>query len=191
MWQDLLHADQQLLLALNGSWGTGWDTFFYWISSKVIWIPLYAAILWVVWRQNGWKGLLWMLLCLGIAIIAADQICNFFKHYVPKFRPSHNPDIQAWVHIVRDYRGGLYGTVSAHAAISFTIATFSSLLFRKRWYTLMIYAWAILVAYSRIYLGMHFPLDLLFGTLLGLMLGALSFRAFRRIYLRPAKNTQP
>ncbi len=191
MWQDILHADQQLLLALNGSWGSGWDTFFYWISSKIIWIPLYIAILWAAWRQTGWKGLLWMLLCLGIAIIAADQICNLFKDYVPKFRPSHNPDIQAQVHIVNDYRGGLYGTVSAHAAISFTIATFSCLLFRKRWYSIAIFAWALLVAYSRIYLGMHFPLDLFFGTLLGITLGYVSFRTYARIFLTPRKTVLP
>ena len=191
MWQDILHADQQLLLALNGSWGSGWDTFFYWISSKIIWIPLYAAILWGVWRRYGWKGLLWMLLCIGVAIIAADQICNLFKNNLPKFRPSHNPDIQTWVHIVNNYRGGLYGTVSAHAAISFTIVTFTSLLFRKCWYTVAICAWALLVAYSRIYLGMHFPLDLFFGTLLGITLGYGSFCVYRRIFLAPRKTSLP
>ena len=156
----------------------------------MIWIPLYIAILWAVWRQYGWKGMLWMLLCVGIAIIAADQICNLFKNNLPKFRPCHNPDIQNWVHIVNNYRGGLYGTVSAHAAISFTLATFTSLLFRKRWYTLTICAWALLVAYSRIYLGMHFPLDLFFGTLLGITLGYTSFCVYRRIFLSPRKTTQ-
>lgn len=191
MWQDILHADQQLLLALNGSWGSGWDTFFYWVSDKIVWAPLYAAILWAAWRQNGWRGLLLMLLCLGAAIALADQICNFFKYHVPKFRPSHNPAIQHMVYIINDYRGGLFGTVSGHAAISFTIATFSSLLFRKRWYTVAIYGWAALIAYSRIYLGMHFPLDLFFGTLLGLTLGYLSFRLYCRLYDRKANTARP
>lgn len=103
-----------------------------------------------------------MILCLGIAVIAADQICNFFKHFTPKFRPSHTPEIKEFVHILHDYRGGLYGTVSAHAAISFTIALFSLRLFRSKWFSGAIIFWAILVSYSRIYAGVHFPMDILF-----------------------------
>ena len=126
MWQQILHIDQQLLLALNGSWGGFWDTFFYIVTARLTWIPLYAAILYFAWRRIGTRNLLWMLVCLGVAVIAADQICNFFKHYTPKLRPSHTPAIEQFVHTLHGYRGGLYGTVSAHAAVSFTIAMFSS-----------------------------------------------------------------
>lgn len=91
MWQQILHIDQQLLLALNGSWGGFWDTCFYIVTARLTWIPLYAAILYFAWRKIGTRNLLWMLVCLGVAVIAADQICNFFKHYTPKLRPSHTP----------------------------------------------------------------------------------------------------
>ena len=98
MWQQILHIDQQLLLALNGSWGGFWDTFFYIVTARLTWIPLYAAILYFAWRRIGTRNLLWMLVCLGVAVIAADQICNFFKHYTPKLRPSHTPAIEQFVH---------------------------------------------------------------------------------------------
>ena len=102
------------------------DTFFYWVSARLTWVPLYAAMLYAVWRKWGWQGVLWVALCLGVTVGLADQICNFFKHHTPKFRPTHTPDIETLVHTVRGYRGGLYGTVSAHSAISFAIALFTS-----------------------------------------------------------------
>lgn len=113
VWQSLLDIDKQLLLALNGDGGAGWDTFFYIVSARLTWVPLYAAILYAVWKQWGWRRLLWVAVVLGLCVGAADQICNFFKHFTPKFRPTHTPDIEAFVHTVRGYRGGLYGTVSA------------------------------------------------------------------------------
>ena len=124
---------------------------------------------------------------------AADQICNFFKHFTPKFSGRPAPDIEAFVHTVRGYRGGLYGTVSAHAAISFAIALFTARLFRKRWYTVAIFGWALLLAYSRIYLGVHYPMDILLGTALGLGLGAGAFALFGRLMKRvetPPERTE-
>ena len=126
-------------------------------------------LLYAVWRRFGTRGLLWVVLFLGATVIADDQICNFFKHNVPKLRPTHTPGVESLVHTVRDYRGGLYGTVSAHAAISFSIALFTALL-----------------AYSRIYLGVHYPMDILFGLLLGLSLAAVSVR----LCLRRMRRTE-
>ena len=184
VWQTILDTDKMWLLALNGDGGPIWDTFFHIISERLTWVPLYLVILFIVWRRWGWRGLLWVGLTLGIAVIAADQICNFFKHFTPKLRPSHTPDIEAFVHTVSGYRGGLYGTVSAHAAISFAIALFTARLFRRPWYTVAIFAWALLVAYSRIYLGLHFPMDLTLGALLGLGLGEGAFRICRSTMIR-------
>ena len=121
MWQSLLDLDRELLLALNGDGGAFWDAFFYFVTARLTWIPLYAVLLYAVWRRFGTRGLLWVVLFLGATVIADDQICNFFKHNVPKLRPTHTPGVESLVHTVRDYRGGLYGTVSAHAAISFSI----------------------------------------------------------------------
>lgn len=91
MWQQILHIDQQLLLALNGSWGGFWDTFFYIVTARLTWIPLYAAILYFAWRRIGTGNLLWMLVCLGVAVIAADQICNFFQALYPEALARRTP----------------------------------------------------------------------------------------------------
>lgn len=189
-WQSLLDLDQQLLLTLNTDGGAFWDLFFYIVSNKLTWIPLYLAILYAIWKRWGWRQLLWVVLILGLSVVAADQICNFFKHFTPKFRPSHTAEIEAWVHTVRGYRGGLYGTVSAHAAISFTIALFTARLFQKRWYTFTIFGWAILVAYSRIYLGVHFPMDLLLGTLLGLTIASIAWLFLPKQMQNTLKHTE-
>ena len=109
IWQTLLDVDKQLLLALNGDGGPFWDNFFYVVSAKLTWVPLYVLLLYCIWRRMGWRGLLWSVVILGVSVGLADQICNFFKHYTPKFRPTHTPDIEMWVHTVKGYRGGLYG----------------------------------------------------------------------------------
>lgn len=111
-------------------------------DGPLTWFRCHAVLLYAVWRRFGTRGLLWVVLFLGATVIADDQICNFFKHNVPKLRPTHTPGVESLVHTVRDYRGGLYGTVSAHAAISFSIALFTSVLFRRRWYAIAIFVWA-------------------------------------------------
>ncbi len=181
MWQQILHVDQQLLLALNGSWGSGWDTFFYIVESRLTWVPLYVAIPYFAWHKIGTRNLFWMLLFLIGAVIAADLICNLLKFSIPKLRPSRTPSIEQFVYVLYDYRSGHSGTVSAHAAISFTIAMFSSRLFARSWYTWAIMLWAALVSYSRIYAGLHYPMDILFGIILGLSLGTMAYKAYRKV----------
>ena len=97
MWQSLLDLDRELLLALNGDGGAFWDAFFYFVTARLTWIPLYAVLLYAVWRRFGTRGLLWVVLFLGATVIADDQICNFFKHNVPKLRPTHTPGVESLV----------------------------------------------------------------------------------------------
>jgi undecaprenyl-diphosphatase len=184
MLDALLNLDTALLLDLNGSWGVGWDTFFYWMSDKWIWIPLYLAILGVVWRRHGWKTLLAVLVFIALAVLLADNICNLAKYGLKKLRPTHDPDLQGMVHTVRGYVGGLYGTFSAHAATCCAIAAFTTRLFRTGWYTVFIWLWVVVVSYSRIYLGVHFPLDILCGSTVGFLAGWWAFVLFRSARFR-------
>ena len=108
------------------------------------------------------------------AVILADQVCNIFKYGFEKLRPTHNPLTADLVHTVNNYRGGLYGTFSAHTATCFVIATYTSLIFKSKLYTLLIFAWAILVAYSRIYLGVHFPFDIMGGAITGYIMALIA-----------------
>lgn len=171
--------DQNLLLALNFDGGWFLDQAMYIVSGKLTWIPFYLIILWIIYDRMGLKALLMSVVTIALLITCADQTATLAKTYLPKFRPTHYEPIAAQVHTVNGYVGGWYGTVSSHAANCFGLALFTSLLIRRRWFSWMMFVWAALVAYSRIYLGVHYPMDILIGTLEGLFWAWLWYRIYR------------
>jgi len=176
--------DTELFLDLNGPWGPGWDSFFYQMSGRVIWIPLYLFILFIIYWRWGWKTMLASLVFIGLSVILTDQICNVFKSGFEKLRPTHHPHIQHLVYTVNDYRGGRFGTFSAHAAATSCIATFSALIIRKKTFNVLIPLWVIVVSYSRIYLGVHFPADIACGMVTGVLTAMIAYMLFRLRQLR-------
>jgi undecaprenyl-diphosphatase len=172
----ILQYDKELFLALNFDGGAFWDNLFWAVSGKLTWVPLYLLVLFLIYRRYGWRYTIVATLFIVAAVVLADQICNLFKSGIPKLRPTHNPDFEGKISLVHGYRGGLYGTVSAHAATVFAIMTVSVSLVRARWFTVMMIAWALLVCYSRIYIGAHYPLDILFGALTGFVLGVCAIK---------------
>lgn len=176
--------DQNLLLALNFDGGTVMDWLMYTISGKYIWIPFYICILWIVYARLGLRMLILFVLFVPLLITCADQTATLAKTYLPKARPTHFEPIMAGVHTVNGYVGGPYGTVSSHAANCFGLALFSWLLIRRRWFAWMMFCWATVVSYSRIYLGVHYPMDILVGTVEGLFWGWVWYRALRWVETR-------
>lgn len=170
---------ENLFLLLNFDGGPCWDTFFWHVSGKLQWVWLYLLMLWLMARRVGWRRMLLALGIIVLAVVLSDQIATFFKTYTPRLRPSRTPALEGMVHTVRGYRGGLYGTVSAHAATTCSIALISALILRNHLYTCLIALWALLVAYSRIYLGVHFPLDILLGWVDGAVVGVSGFGVWR------------
>ena len=152
-------------------------------SGKLIWVPMYATMLYILFRRFGWKVALCFTIGIACAIAIADQIgASMIRPAVERYRPSNlNNPIHTLVHIVDGYRGGRYGFPSCHAANSFALATFLSLLFTKRRFTIFIFIWAITTAYSRLYLGVHYPGDLLVGALLGSASGWLTYSISKKI----------
>ncbi len=162
--------DQQLLLLINSHNSPFWDNIMYAISGKLIWVPLYLAILMVLWLRYRRK-LLVIILLIAVAITLSDQVSVLIKASVQRLRPCHEPALEGLVHLVRNKCGGAYGFVSSHAANSFTVAILSLLLIKNRWFTGFIIFWAATIGYSRIYLGVHYPGDVVAGSLLGILTG--------------------
>lgn len=194
--------DRELLLAINGSWGNGWDLFWWTVSQIWCWVPLYIAMIGLMWHKLGWRQ---MLVAVGLVILGlalADQTANFFKNHTPKLRPTHTTllwdglPFNEWVHTVRDYsgydyRGGWFGTVSGHAATSMTIGLTAAGIYRNRWFSLAMGFYIVLTCFSRMYLGVHFPLDIVFGLTAGTLIGLLMLWLWRLINRRWGDRLQP
>ncbi|MCU4165355.1 phosphatase PAP2 family protein [Marinilabiliaceae bacterium A049] len=182
--QSLLELDKDILLFLNSHFSAYWDNFFWMFTSKEVWVPLYLTIGYVIFKNHGFKGII-TLLSFVLLIILCDQIStNIFKEGFQRLRPSHDEDLKYLVHLIAGKRGGLYGFVSSHSANSFGLAMFSSLLFRNKTYTFFIFTWASINAYSRIYMGVHFPGDIIGGFLLGIILALFVYEVYLRIITR-------
>jgi undecaprenyl-diphosphatase len=167
----LERLDQQFFLFLNSIHSPFWDQVMYTISGKVIWAPLYLTILIYVGIKYKRKFLI-ILLFIILAVILADQTSvQLFKNLVQRLRPCHEPSLEGLVHLVNGECGGKFGFVSSHATNSFNVALISLLFVRKRWFTISIITWASVIGYSRIYLGVHYPGDVLCGSLLGALIG--------------------
>ncbi len=183
----IIEFDKQLLLLLN-SFNNGYlDTFMFTFSKVAVWIPFYMSVVYILFKSQGKKAI-WMLLLLIIGVVLADQISGFMKNGFQRFRPSHDPTIQNFVHIVNNSRAGLYGFVSSHAANTVGFAVLSSLFIRRQTYTIAALSWALITSYSRIYLGLHFPLDILGGALTGTFIALFLYFIYKK-YILKADNS--
>ena len=175
MIDTLQNLDSEVFLFFNQAHCPFFDSFMSLYSGKFIWIPMYAALLIVMLRRYPLIKVLFLLAGIALSITLADQICSsLIRPLCERLRPS-NPDnpLAELTHIVDGYRGGAYGFPSCHAANSFALAVFAALMLRRRGFTLFIMLWAAVNCYSRIYLGVHYPGDLIVGALIGSAVGCL------------------
>ena len=174
MIEFLTELDTQLLLTINALNTPALDQFMYLLSAKLVWLPLYIILLLISVHRYGWGGGMFIAFGIALAVLIADQTCSsLIRPLVERMRPSNpNNPISTMVHIVNDYRGGRYGFPSCHAANTVAVATFLSLVYKGRKVIITsLILWAIMNCYSRMYLGVHYPGDILVGSLIGYATG--------------------
>lgn len=186
MLNELIDFDRWLLLAVNGSTSLYLDSVVKTLTTAVTWIPLYLALFYLVMRNNDFvRRILFIVLCAGLCYFFAGALDDgIVKPLVARWRPTHDPIIGWQVDVVNGYRGGNYGFFSAHASNTFSIAVFFSLLVRSRLLTVAMVTWSLTNCWTRLYLGVHFPGDILCGLLWGGIVGSSVYYFFLRVERR-------
>lgn len=180
---NLIFLDKELTLFLNGLNSPALDAFFYAATSMMLWVPLFLTILWMIFRRQGGRGLMTVVV-IGLLILIADQLTSgLMKPLFERLRPTHDGVMQYLVHTVNGYRGGLYGFASSHAANTFAVATFLVLVVRRWSLSIAMVAWALINSYGRVYQGVHFVGDVLVGAIIGIVVGRLIYEMYLHLVL--------
>lgn len=181
--EQLINIDKQLLLAMNGSESLFWDGVMQVYTTTVVWLPFALALVYLLIKNNNLMNFIVLLVMCTLVIALADGITSTIcKPLFARFRPTHDPEIMYLVDVVDNYRAYKYGFMSSHAANSFGVAVFVMLLVKNRLLSVSVILWALINCYSRIYLGVHYPGDIICGALVGIVCGILVYKLY--LYIR-------
>ena len=194
MLDRILHIDTELLLAING-WHAPWADRLMWIvSAKETWIPLYLLLVGLlVWRYRkpAMTSVKWLqkvpvcvvvIVVIGLAVGAADFIASgILKDLVARPRPTRVPELEGVLHLVNGYRSGQYGFVSSHAANTMACGLLFSLIWRNKIATVGLMLWVAVNCYSRMYLGVHYPSDILGGLMVGALMAVVAYQVLLKL----------
>lgn len=182
--QEIIQEDRQAFLYLNNLGNPAFDQLWTMISGTWIWVPLYVIFLYLLYKNFAFRNLIFILIFIALGVTVSDQLAGIFKSGIMRLRPCHDLALQESMRIVQC--GGKFGFYSSHASNTFFIATLMSrLLYRKiSILPFLLFFWAAVVSYSRIYLGVHFPMDIIMGAAMGFLLGGffstLAFKVIQR-----------
>lgn len=178
MLDKLISLDQELFIYLNGLGVESWDAFWIFYTTKFNWIPFYALLLFLLYKQNNLKPFLVTIVSIALMITFTDQVTNLFKSGFMRLRPCHEFDVAEVMRLVKASCGGRHGFFSGHSSNSMALAFFIGLTFKRKYKFLFPFMilWALFMAYSRIYVGVHYPLDVFCGALFGVFSGWIWFK---------------
>lgn len=181
MIDQILQYDTDLFIYLNSLGSPTWDGFWLAYTGKFNWIPFYAILLYLIFKQIGKKPMLITVVVVFLMILATDQTTNLFKHGLHRLRPCHLAQILEKIRLVRSGCGGQYGFFSGHASNTMAAAIFLGFMLKDRFKYILpiLIVWAFLMAYSRVYIGVHYPLDITIGMLFGALSGFLFYKLNR------------
>jgi len=178
-----------LFLTLNGQHATFFDFVFYWSSNKFLWIPLYLLLFYLLVKYYKRESV-FIIVSLFVLITISDQLSvHGFKNVFMRLRPCHEPSLEGLVHLVNNKCGGSFGFYSSHASNHFALATFLHFFLGQkiRYFSFLIFTWATIISYSRIYLGVHYPGDVLSGSIMGILLAFAVYRIY--LYIANTNNS--
>ena len=177
MLEKILSLDTELFVYLNGLGSETYDGFWLMITKQINWIPLFLLILYLIYKKLGTKQTLYLFLFVAVLLVFTDQTTNLFKNGFQRLRPCNNPEINSFIRVVQVRKS--FSFFSGHAANTMAVATFLYLIFKRNFkYFWLLFLWPLIFAYSRIYLGLHYPLDIICGYLCGFILGFLMFKLY-------------
>ena len=182
----LSNIDTDLFLFLNGLHTSWLDKVMIAVTQMWVWVPLYLLLIYWTVKQYG-KRCWWIFLAVGILVLCSDQLsAHVCKPLFQRLRPCYNADLQDLIYLPKGMAGGRYGFVSSHAANTFAVAAFLTPALRKNrsWMGIVLYLWAFISSYSRIYLGFHYPGDILCGALLGILIGLILWKVFQLVVVK-------
>jgi undecaprenyl-diphosphatase len=175
--EKIINLDKQLLVYLNSLGSTNFDAFWLFITDQRNWIPFFLLLIYLVYKKLGTKQTLYILLTVAILVVITDQTSNLFKNYFQRLRPCNTEDLKGIIRVIKSSE--TYSFFSGHAANTSAVAMFLFLILKKQYKSFwLIFLWPLIFAYSRIYLGLHFPIDILTGYFFGLVYGFLAFKIY-------------
>lgn len=186
MLDKINRIDTELFIIINSKHNAFWDTIMLLASDKFFWFPFYLVIIIILIKTYKKKSII-ILLSIAFLVLLCDQTASkIIKPLVKRLRPSHNPELENIIHLSKTGAGGMYGFVSSHAANTIGLVTFLVILLPNRFNNLktVLIFWAILVSYSRIYNGVHYPLDIIGGGLIGLFYGRICYFVYNKYIIK-------
>lgn len=179
MLEKIIDFDKRIFLIINSLHNSFFDGVMWGVSETYTWLPFFLVVLYMIYKKYGIKSFLIIGVLIATISIADLTSVYAFKNVFLRLRPCHDESIAEVVHIVKNHCGGKYGFVSSHAANFFSLTVFSSLVLKQRYFTIISLSVATLIAYSRVYLGVHFPFDILGGAILGSLFAFVSYYSLK------------